>query len=231
MSDQTRNDSSNSAPADNDPSETGGEPASEASDEGVVFDAIAAAAEFSASLAELDPDKPDGPAVRGESYEQILESELESLTLVIAQKEALLRKAHARADQAYSDIEESKARLARESAKILERRTRKLLLGFVDVLDDFDRALVSARALDHNPEVIQGIELVRKRFAAVLAGFGVTHRPALGEAFDPNIHEAVTMVTVTDASQNGTIVGVILEGFAIDGAVLRAAKVAVGKSE
>jgi molecular chaperone GrpE len=231
MSDQTRNDSSNSDPVDSDATEDASAALTSDDDDGMVFDAIAAAAEFSASLTEVDVDKPDGMAASGESYEQILESELEALTVTIAQKEALLRKANARADLAYADIEESKARIARESAKVLERRTRKLLLGFVDVLDDFDRALASARELDHNPEVIQGIELVRKRFASVLAGFGVTHSPALGQTFDPNIHEAVTTVTVTDDRQHGTIVGVILEGYAISDEILRAAKVAVGKSK
>jgi molecular chaperone GrpE len=188
------------------------------------FDAVAAAKELDDMLAE--------PATgAGGSDDQIteLESDIEELTQVIAQKDALLAKANVRAEQAHAEIEAVGKRLEAASAKELEQRTRRLLETFLPVVDDLDRGIAAARLHVESADVVTGLELVRRNLMSRLAQFGVTHAPALGEVFDPQRHEAMALVPVTDPAQDGRVIDVMREGYLVGEATLRPAGVAVGK--
>jgi molecular chaperone GrpE len=69
--------------------------------------------------------------------------------------------------------------------------------------------------------------MVRAQFLAKLDGLGVKLIDAEGRAFDPSVHEAATTVPVTDAGQDGLVVGVIRQGYTMGDDVLRPAVVAV----
>jgi molecular chaperone GrpE len=193
------------------------------------FDAVAAAAELEEALGDGPPAPRPGEPSHGDSYIAILEAEIEQLTSLVAQKDELLRRASQRADQAHAEVEAARRRLAAESARELEQRTRKTLHGFLEVMDDLDRAIEATRKLEHNPEVLAGIELVRRELLVHLNHLGVAHAPALGERFDPGRHEAMALVPVADPAQDGRVVGVTREGYSIGQDTLRPAGVAVGK--
>jgi molecular chaperone GrpE len=191
------------------------------------FDAVAAAAELDVALGEATATpRTDDKADR---YVAMLEAEIEQLNALLKQKDQLLEQAGARADQAHAEIDAARRRLAGESDRELEQRTRTLLRGFLDVVDDLDRAIEATRRLEHNPEVLAGVELVRRQLLAHLGQLGVAHVPALGEPFDANHHEAMAVVSVTDAAQDGRVVAVLREGYSIREDILRPAGVAVGK--
>ena len=189
----------------------------------VDFDAIRAVEELEASLA--TPSRANSVRQqRGENYVQILESEVEQLSILLAEKDEKLRLAD-------GEFEKSRQRIEREADKVVEQRLRKFLLGFLEILDDLERALASARQVDHNPAVVDGVELVRRRFLSKLGEFGVSHKPAMGERFDPEIHDAVSVIPVADPQKDGVVVGVVHEGYMIGEEPLRAAAVAVGKAQ
>jgi molecular chaperone GrpE len=71
--------------------------------------------------------------------------------------------------------------------------------------------------------------MVRDQFLTKLGNCGVKRVETLGVPFNPNQHEAISMVPVADPEQDGTVVAVITEGYTINGEVLRAAVVAVGQ--
>lgn len=191
------------------------------------FDAVAAAAELEEALGEGAATPGAGDHAGG--YVTMLEAEVEQLNALLAQKDELLRRANERADHAHSEIAAARRRLAADSERELEQRTRTLLGGFLDVVDDLDRAIEAARKLEGDPEVVAGIELVRRELLGHLGQLGVSHVPAFGEPFDPRRHEAMALVPVTDPDQDGRVVGVLREGYSIGEDSLRAAGVAVGK--
>jgi molecular chaperone GrpE len=190
------------------------------------FDAIAAAKELDDLLAE--PSTPSTPGDHS-AYIATLESDIEELNALVAKKEALVQAANARADQAHAEIQAAAKRLANASTKELEQRTRKLVASFLPVLDDLDRAIAAARQYVDSQDVSAGLELVKRSILAQLAQFGVSHAPALGEPFDPQRHEAIALVPVTDPAQDGRVIDVMREGYAIGDDTLRPAGVAVGK--
>lgn len=191
------------------------------------FDAVAAATELDEALS--DGAATPGAGDRADRYVAMLEAEVEQLHALLEQKDRLLEQASARADRAHAEIDAARRRLAADSDRELEQRTRTLLRGFLDVVDDLDRAIEAARKLEHNPEVVAGVELVRRELLAHLGQLGVAHEPALGERFDARRHEAMALVPVTDAAQDGRVVAVLREGYSLREDILRPAGVAVGK--
>jgi molecular chaperone GrpE len=188
------------------------------------FDAVAAAKELDDSLAE-----PSAAGPRSDDYVTSLEADIEELTATVARKDEMLRRASERADQAHAEIEAATRRIETASAKELEQRIRKVLEGLLSVLDDLDRGIVAARKHAESEDVVAGLELVRRSMLTQLGQFGVMHAPALGEPFDPQRHEAITLVPVADAAQDGRVIAVMREGYLIGEDVLRPAGVAVGK--
>ena len=172
-----------------------------------AFDAVAAAKELDDLLG-----TPSTTSDHDASYVAGLEAEIEELNNLVAQKEALLKKANTRADQAHAEIEAAGKRLANASAKDLEQRAHKILESFLPVVDDLDRAIAAAKSQPHAADLLAGIELVRRNLLARFGQFGVTHAPALGEPFDPERHEALALVPVKDAAQDGRVIDVMREG-------------------
>jgi molecular chaperone GrpE len=134
---------------------------------------------------------------------------------------------HAR--QAAEELERAKARIAKEARKEVEQNKREVLVSMLEVLDDLDRAIAVAEDGPHDPAFLRGVRLVRKNFLCKLAHFDVEHAPCLGDLFDPARHDAVSMVPVREPEYDGTILGVIREGYAIGQDILRPAAVAVGR--
>lgn len=184
------------------------------------FDAVAAAKELDDLLG--DTSAPTDEVTR-------LEAELIEVNTLLAKREAELAAANARADHAHAEIEAASRRLAAASQKELDQRTRKLLESFLPVVDDIDRAIAAAKQHASSLDVAEGLELVRRGLLTRLGSFGVTHAPALGEKFDPQRHEALALVPVTDPAQDGRVIDVMREGYLIGDDTLRPAGVAVGK--
>ena len=127
---------------------------------------------------------------------------------------------------ASDEFEQARARLRKEVTKDVERGRRSLIGGFLDVLDNLDRALDAAGDRADDP-FVHGVSLVRQQFLSTLDGLGVRPISPLGQPFDPARHEAVTSVAGTGSTPAGTVIGVIRTGYVIGEEVLRPAQVAV----
>ena len=113
--------------------------------------------------------------------------------------------------------EQQDARMAAE-ASVIER--------LLPVLDDLGRALDSAPAEFADQPWVEGIFLVRRRLFTALEQMGVRQVGSVGEAFDPNIHDALMTQSGT-GSPMGTIVQVTRSGYALGDRIIRPAQVIV----
>lgn len=192
------------------------------SDDTSDFDAVNAAEELDEVLGQEE-------APNADAYIQTLESEIEGLTNLLNQKEVLLARTEAREREHAEEVERIKKRLQTESNQVVEKRVADMLSELLDLGDDLGRAILAAREMKHNPAVVEGIELVRQSFGKRLVKLGVSRIMALGSPFDPNLHEAVSVLPVDDPAQDGVVMAVMNEGFILNDKVLRPARVAVGK--
>ncbi len=163
--------------------------------------------------------------LRKPTYVEELEQQLADKT---AQLEAFLTD-HRRA---LDEFEQVKARIRRDTAREVERARRSVVAEFLEVLDNLDRAIAAAAATPtSDPALVAGVRLVRDQFLGKLQGFGVTRLDVIGQRFDAARHEAISTAPVSDPAQDGTIVAVVKEGYAIGDELLRPASVVVGTSE
>jgi molecular chaperone GrpE len=104
-----------------------------------------------------------------------------------------------------------------------------VLRKFLDVLDDFDRALQSVRGDEDTAEgdgFRAGVELIFQNFRGVLRDLGVEPIPALDTEFDPNVHEAVGTLP-REGVASGMVIEVVAGGFTLGDLVLRPARVII----
>lgn len=103
----------------------------------------------------------------------------------------------------------------------------QLLREFVPILDDLQRGLASLPPEEQDSHLAEGMRLVEQKFLKTLQKYGVTPIEALGQPFNPALHDAL------DADQGGgdTVVAVYAPGYRLGEGVLRPAMVKVGTAE
>lgn len=158
------------------------------------------------------------------SYVQELEQQL-------AEKNAQLQEYVNAVHEVQREFEAMRARVRKDAARDAELNRRAVFADLLDVIDNLDRALVAARSGGSADQLTQGVELVRQQFLHKLANYGISRIEPLGEPFDPEVHEAVTTVPVTDQYGEGIVAGIAAPGYLIGEDVLRPAVVAVASDQ
>jgi molecular chaperone GrpE len=119
-------------------------------------------------------------------------------------------------------------RITRDVQRQFERHGEKLLLKFIDVLDNLDRALGAAEQSSAGNPLIEGLILVRTQLLQLLQKEGLERIPVLGLPFDPNFSEAVGTQAVADPDHDKVVVRELQRGYRLHGKVARASRVMVG---
>jgi len=125
-----------------------------------------------------------------------------------------------------AEFENYRKRVERERERWLEEARAEVLTEFLPIIDNFKRALESAKVLGNRESVLQGLDLIYNQFKAVLARFGVTALETIGQPFDPMFHEAVS-VEPTDEYEENTIIDEYEQGYVMGDKLLRPARVKV----
>jgi molecular chaperone GrpE len=130
--------------------------------------------------------------------------------------------------QARTENEGFRERVTRDVERQFDRRHEKLLLRFIDILDNFDRALEAAEQTYAGNPLVEGLILVRTQLLQALQHEGLERIPVLGLPFDPSVSEAVGTCPVTEAEHEHVVVKEMLRGYRLNGRVARASRVLVG---
>jgi molecular chaperone GrpE len=131
--------------------------------------------------------------------------------------------------RAMAELDNLRKRTRREVVDARRFAQADALRGFLDILDNLERALQSnGTAADTGaPDPLRaGIELTRQRFRSVLQEQGVTPIEALGLHLDPLVHEAVGQLP-REGGEPGTIIEVAQAGYRLGELVLRPARVII----
>jgi molecular chaperone GrpE len=127
-----------------------------------------------------------------------------------------------------ADFANYKRRTEEERAALGQFSTAILIGKLLGVLDDFDRALESVPAEAHDAW-IEGVKLVERKLRGVLEIEGVTPIEALGQPFDPNLHEAVAHEE-TAAYPDNHVIGEVQRGYRLHDRVIRPSLVRVANN-
>jgi len=124
-----------------------------------------------------------------------------------------------------AEFDNYRKRMLREGEQIRKTAARSLIEDLLPVLDNLERALSHVADPAIHP-VLQGVDMVVKSMCNTLAGHGLEPIAALGQPFDPNVHEALAHQP-SDEHPADTVVAEYDRGYRLGELVLRPAKVAV----
>ena len=167
-------------------------------------------------------------AADGEGEEPI-EASTESADAVPQDLEAELAAAKDAALRAQADAMNVQRRSEQEIDKARKFALERFCGDLLGVVDNLERAMESSSDAGGDAALIEGIELTHKGFMDVLTKYGVVPVDPMGEPYDPETAQAMSMVEQPDAEPN-TVVAVMQKGYTLNGRLLRPAMVMVSKA-
>ena len=129
--------------------------------------------------------------------------------------------------RALADYQNLERRTQTEISQKVSEKTNNLLLNFLNIYEDFLRAENSLSKEKINTD---GIQAVIKNMESLLSENNIKPIEAIGEIFDPQIHEAVSMVE-DNSLDDGTITQEVSKGYISGKAILKPSKVIVSKKK
>ena len=151
-----------------------------------------------------------------------LEKELQTTKeLVASQQDGVLR--------GKAEVENMRRRVSQDVEKAHKFALNKFANELLPVVDNLERALGAAdKESEHTKAMVEGVEMTLNSMMSALDKSGVKAIDPKGEAFNPELHQAMTMIEVPGAEPN-SIIDVMQKGFELNGRLLRPAMVVVAK--
>jgi molecular chaperone GrpE len=150
------------------------------------------------------------------------ESEMERLRGELEEaKDKYLRKV--------AEFDNFRRRNAKERLDLIQTAGRDVITDMLDVLDDCERAEKQLMTSGDNDAVREGVLLVFNKLRSKLQAKGVRPMETMHQAFNPDLHEAVTEIPASTTELKGKIVDEVLKGYYLNEKIIRHAKVVIGK--
>lgn len=191
------------------------------------------AQEFSAEVNDLAADDPFGEAEieSDETSGGPDRAELIATRAELKRVEAENAELRDQLTRRQADFENYRKRVDRERSETYNRVVADVATKLLPVLDNLKRALESESSVESSESdefrhFLSGVDLIYKQLNGVLEALGVKPVPAVGEPFDPHIHEAV-VTEATDDYEPDTVMQEIVAGYRIGDKLIRPALVKV----
>ena len=127
-----------------------------------------------------------------------------------------------------ADFENYKRRTAQEKDDLLKYSNAKLMAELLPVLDNFQLALKCPAESVEAQNVVKGVEMIYRQMLQTLEAAGMAKIEAVGQPFDPNLHEAIMQVD-DDTVPEDTVVEELRAGYMLKERVIRPSMVKVSK--
>ena len=176
-------------------------------------------------MAEQQQGKPTG-----EEEVEALRAELESVKHELGRAKESSESSLNKMKYLMADFDNYRKQMEKQLASKAESIKAELLLKFLNIRDDYLRALSVARQSksEQGGVVIEGLEGILKNIDSLLASEGVREIEAVGTPFDPNVHDAIAYSARDDLAEN-TVTAEIRKGYMLNGRVLRPSLVEISK--
>ncbi|MEM1112388.1 MAG: nucleotide exchange factor GrpE [Pseudomonadota bacterium] len=153
-----------------------------------------------------------------------------SLEETISRLEEDLAAARDAALRAQADAQNVKRRAEQDADKARKFALEGFSKDLLPVVDNLERALESVDADDEAMKgIVEGIQLTLKSFLDVMKKYNIEQIDPVGEPFDPNLHQAMSMVENPDLEPN-SVIAVVQKGYTLSGRLVRPAMVMVSKA-
>jgi molecular chaperone GrpE (heat shock protein) len=131
--------------------------------------------------------------------------------------------------QAQTDQDRFRERLSGDVDRKVELKFGSLVADLLEFMDDLDLALAHSEGVPAALPLARGVALARDRFLATLQKHGVDRLDPAGDAFDPNVAEAMGVEPVRSSEQDGKVLRTLRPGYRMGERIIRPARVIVGR--
>ncbi len=152
---------------------------------------------------------------------------IDALKQSLAEEEAKAESYLANWQRAQADLINYKRRTEQEKEEISKFANSILVLNLLPIIDDLERAFVSIPPRLAKLSWIDGIRFIERKLRTSLEAQGLSQIKALGEPFNPHLHEAVRQ----DKGEEGIVVEEVQKGYQLHDRIIRPAMVVVGNGE
>ena len=131
-----------------------------------------------------------------------------------------------------AEFDNFRKRVARERIELSDRAQAALAVKLLEVLDDLDRVVAGGQATAAATDAVQqGLAMIDRKLRKELEAAGLERIDPTGQAFDPAVAEAVSVLPAPDPAQDHTVSATFQAGYRFKGALIRPARVQVYSSE
>ncbi len=170
-----------------------------------------------------------GQETAAEGAEAANDEDEPSLEQVVAQLQADMEEARDAALRAQADAQNVKRRAEQDVEKARKFALERFTGDLLPVVDNLERALEAASDDAAVRPIVEGVELTLKSFLDAMGKYSIEQINPEGEPFDPQLHQAMSMVDNPDVEPN-TVIAVVQKGYTLNGRLVRPAMVMVSKS-
>ena len=130
----------------------------------------------------------------------------------------------------FAEFENYKKRTSKERIELFRTANQELMTVLLPVLDDFERALIHIDDDKEAEELRKGVLLIYQKLVKTLEQKGLAKLEVKkGDAFDAEIHEAITQIPAPSKKLKGKIIDVIEHGYKLGDKIIRFPKVIIGQ--
>ncbi|MCY4297790.1 MAG: nucleotide exchange factor GrpE [Flavobacteriaceae bacterium] len=130
----------------------------------------------------------------------------------------------------FAEYENYRKRTAKERLELFKTANKDLMIQLLSIVDDFERASRNHAGSENQNDVIEGFQLISKKFYQLLESNGLKQIDVnIGDVFDGDHHEAIAHIPTDKKSSSGQIIDITEKGYQLDDVIIRYPKVVVGK--
>jgi molecular chaperone GrpE len=129
----------------------------------------------------------------------------------------------------YSDFDNYRKRSVKERADLIKTAGEEIFRAILPVIDDFERAIKANEAVEDAEAIKKGMQLIYNKLKNATQQKGLVAFESKGEAFNPDVMEAITHVPAGEEKQKGTVIDEVEKGYKLGDKVIRFAKVVVAQ--
>jgi len=156
-----------------------------------------------------------------EETQEVVEEVLTPEELIQVEKDKFLR--------LFAEFENYKKRTTKERIELFKTAGQDLMTSMLPIMDDFDRGLAEIKK-SKDKELLKGMQLISDKLKKTLEQKGLSIMDVrAGDAFNADIHEAITQIPAPSAKLKGKVIDCIESGYKLGDKIIRYPKVVIGQ--
>ncbi|HZG84153.1 nucleotide exchange factor GrpE [Paenibacillus sp.] len=126
-----------------------------------------------------------------------------------------------------ADFDNFRRRARAEKEEFAKYASQKLIEGLLPIVDNFDRAVAASREQRDFEALAKGVEMIQRQLGQLLESEGLKPIEAIGQPFNPELHQAIMQVPAEEGTESGIVVEELQKGYMLKEKVIRPSMVKV----